>query len=130
MIVPEGWSLILIPACLGVSAVALGWLIAGWILMSFAALNLIVFRNPPRVFSAPPGYACAPADGIVESVVKPSEDDDCLRVVDDRAGYERWRARTAGKPEPRTPSCRQSAPRAASEGTNRCGRRRGEQGEG
>ncbi len=80
MIVPEGWPLVLTPACLGVAAVALGWPAAGWLLTGFAALCLLVFRNPPRTSDAAPDVACAPADGIVESF-GPARDGSEVRIV-------------------------------------------------
>jgi len=66
MIVPEGWPFILVPACLGLGLAILGWIWAGWVVIGVGLVCLFVFRDPPRSFTAPPGVACAPADGRVE----------------------------------------------------------------
>lgn len=79
MIVAEGWPLVLLPACLGVAAVSLGWPAFGWASVAFAAASLYVFRNPPRSFDGPPEVALAPADGTVELVEAP--EDGPIRLV-------------------------------------------------
>ncbi len=73
MIVPEGWPFVLVPACVGVASAVLGWVWAGWILVTIGAICMVVFRNPPRSCTSPVGVACAPADGRVDLIQKLDE---------------------------------------------------------
>lgn len=68
MIAPEGWPFVLIPMCLGIVCIVLGWEIPGWLLVGLGLFGLFFFRNPARTCEAPPNVACAPADGTVIAV--------------------------------------------------------------
>lgn len=68
MIAPEGWPFILIPMCVGVAAVVLGWAVVGWLLVGLGVFGLFFFRNPERRCDAPPEVACSPADGRIIAV--------------------------------------------------------------
>jgi len=65
MIAPEGLPFILIPICLGATAVILGWGLLGGFLIAVGAFGLLFFRNPSRSCAAPEAVACSAADGKV-----------------------------------------------------------------
>lgn len=68
MIAPEGWPFILIPMCLGIAAIVVGWAILGWFLVGLGVFGLFFFRNPERQCTAPANVACSPADGRIIAV--------------------------------------------------------------
>jgi len=68
MIAPEGWPFVLVPMCLGVVCIVLGWDLPGWILVGLGLFGLFFFRNPVRSCEAPSNVACSPADGTVIAV--------------------------------------------------------------
>ncbi len=68
MIAPEGWPFVLIPMCLGIVCIVLGWDVPGWALVGLGLFGLYFFRDPARTCDAPPNVACSPADGRVIAV--------------------------------------------------------------
>ncbi len=65
MIAPEGRIFVLVPVCLGIGALFLGWSWLGWPLVAFGVFALFFFRNPQRHCDHGPDVACSPADGKV-----------------------------------------------------------------
>jgi phosphatidylserine decarboxylase len=65
MIAPEGWPFVLVPLCVGVAAVVLGFPLAGWVLVALGLFGLLFFRDPERRCDQPPEVVCSPADGRV-----------------------------------------------------------------
>ena len=65
MIAPEGWGFVLVPLCLGIVVLVVGWPWLGWPLVALGTFALFFFRNPTRQCDHSTDVACSPADGKV-----------------------------------------------------------------
>ncbi len=65
MIAPEGWPFVLVPVCVGVVALLLGWPVPAAILVFAGLFALFFFRNPDRSCDRDERVACSPADGKI-----------------------------------------------------------------
>jgi len=79
--VKEGFRFALPPIGLGIVALALGWYLAGGVLLFLGAFVLYFFRDPHRVVPADPEAVVSPADGrVVEIVEEPFEENPGRRI--------------------------------------------------
>lgn len=65
MIAPEGWPFVLIPLCVGVAVIVVGFPLPGCVLLALGLFGLLFFRNPERRCDQAPEVVCSPADGRV-----------------------------------------------------------------